>query len=186
MNYGDLRKGHVFEHEGEAYLVVENEHITPGNWRAMNQIKMKSIKTGNVLQRRFRPNDKVELAWVDKKEMQYLFREGDNYIFMDMASFEQVPMNKELLGDTAQWLIPNLTVTAQLLNGIIINLELPDTIELVVKETDPVIKGQTATNQYKQAILETGGRVMVPPFITSGEKIRVDTRTSKYLERAKT
>jgi elongation factor P len=185
MNYGDLRKGHVFEHEGEAYLVVENEHITPGNWRAMNQIKMKSIKTGNVLQRRFRPNDKVELTWVDKKEMQYLFREADNYIFMDMASFEQIPMDKELLGEGAQWLIPNITVTAQLLNGIIFNLELPDTIELVIKETDPVIKGQTATNQYKPAILETGVRVMVPPFIAAGEKIRVDTRDGKYLERAK-
>ena len=185
MNYVELRRGHVFEHEGELYLVVGTEHITPGNWRGICQIKMKSVKTGAVLQRRFRPQDKVELVWVDKKEMQYLYQDGENYVFMDMQSYEQVPLHKDVLGEDAQWLIPNIPVTIESYDNQIIGVTLPDTIELEVKETDPVVKGQTATNQYKPAILENGVRVMVPPFIAQGEKIRVDTRDGKYLERAK-
>ncbi|HUW57216.1 MAG TPA: elongation factor P, partial [Planctomycetota bacterium] len=162
MNYRELRKGHVFEHEGEAYVVTENEHITPGNWRGMCQVKMKSVKTGAVIQRRFRPNEKVELIWVDKKEMQYLYQDGGNYVFMDMKTFEQTPLNAEMLGNNAQWLVPNITVNVESYDGRIINVNLPDTIEMEVTETDPVIKGQTATNQYKPAILETGVKVMVP------------------------
>lgn len=185
MNYGDLRKGYVFEYENEVYLVVENEHITPGNWRAMNQIKMKNVKTGAVLQRRFRPNDKVEVVFVEKKEMQYLFKENDNYIFMDMQTYDQVPIHKDIMGDSAQWLLPNISVITEIYNGTIVNVNLPDTLVMEVIETDPAIKGQTATNQYKQAVLDNGVKVQVPPFITKGEKIRVDTRDGKYMERAK-
>jgi len=185
MNYLDLRRGQVFKHENDAYLVVENDHVTPGKGRGMCQIKMKSVKTGAVIQRRFRPGDKVELVWVDKKEMEYLYRDGDNYIFMDKKTFEQEPLGRDLLGEGAQWLIPNITVGLELYDGRIIGVNLPDTVELEVKETDPVVKGQTATNQYKPAVLETGVKVMVPPFISVGEKIRVDTRDGKYLERAK-
>ena len=183
MNYGDLRKGHAFEYEGEVYLVVENEHIAPGNWRAMCQIKMKSVKTGSVLQRRFRPNDKVEPVWVDKKEMEYLYQQGENYVFMDMESYDQVTVSKELMGEGAQWLLPNTKVSVELHDGTIITVALPDTMDLIVKQTEPGVKGQTATNQYKPAVLETGVRVMVPPFIVPGEKIRVDTRTGAYLTR---
>ena len=185
MNYRELRKGHVFEHEGDVYLVVENEHITPGNWRGMCQIKIKSVRTGSVIQRRFRPNEKVEPVWVDKREMQYLYREGENHIFMDMQSFEQIPLNADVLGYGVPWLVPNITVMVESYDGQIIGATLPDTLELTVTETDPAVKGQTATNQYKPAVLENGVRVMVPPFISQGEKIRVDTRNSKYLERAK-
>jgi elongation factor P len=185
MNYGDLRKGHVFSYEGDIWLVIGNEHITPGNWRAMNQVKMKNVKTGAVLQRRFRPGDKAEVVWVDKKEMQYIYRDGDSHVFMDMESYEQVPISTEVLGDDAQWLVSNMMVFLELHDGKIIAVTLPDSVEMTVKETDPVVKGQTATNQYKPAILETGVRVMVPPFIAIGEKVRVDTRDGKYLERAK-
>ncbi len=185
MDYIDLRRGRVFKHEGEVYVVVENTHVTPGKGRGMTQIKMKNVKTGAVVQRRFRPNDAVELVWVDKKEMEYLYQDGESYVFMDMKSYDQTPLGKELLGDDTQWLIPNITVTLELYDGKIIGANLPDTVEMEVKETDPVVKGQTATNQYKPAILETGVKVMVPPFISTGEKIRVDTRDGKYLERAK-
>jgi len=185
MDYIDLRKGHVFKHEGDVHVVVENTHVTPGKGRGMTQIKMKSVKTGAVVQRRFRPNDSVELVWVDKKQMQYLYQHGENYVFMDMESYEQTPLGKELLGDDTRWLIPNITVTLELYDGKIIGVNLPDTVEMEVTETDPVVKGQTATNQYKPAILETGVKVMVPPFISQGEKIRIDTRDGKYLERGK-
>ena len=185
MDYIDLRRGHVFKHEGDVCVVVENTHVTPGKGRGMTQIKMKNVRTGAVVQRRFRPNDSVELVWVDKKEMQYLYRDAENYVFMDMESYEQGPLARELLGDDVQWLVPNITVTVELYDGKIIGVTLPDTLTLTVTETDPVVKGQTATNQYKPAILETGVKVMVPPFISQGEKIRVDTRDAKYLERAK-
>jgi elongation factor P len=184
MNYGDLRRGHVFEYEGNAYVVVENEHITPGNWRAMNQVKMKNVKTGAVLQRRFRPQDKADVVFVEKKDMQYLFQEGENYIFMEMQTYEQMPIHKDVMGENAQWLLPNITVLVEMFNGIIVNVNLPDTLEVTVKETDPAVKGQTATNQYKPAICDNGIRVMVPPFIIIGEKIRVSTSEAKYLERA--
>lgn len=185
MNYGDLRNGLVIEFEGKVYVVVGNEHITPGNWRAMNQIKMKDVKTGATLQRRFRPQDKAEVVFVEKKEMQYLYPEGDNFVFMDMQGYEQVPIHKDILGDGAKWLTPNIDVVVEVYNGQIVNVNLPDTMTLSVAETDPAIKGQTATNQYKSATLENGAIVQVPPFIVIGEKIRVDTRTAKYLERAK-
>ncbi len=185
MNYGELRRGYVIEYEGNVWLVTDNEHITPGNWRAMNQIKLKNVRTGAVIQRRFRPADKADVVFVEKKEMQYLYAEGENYIFMDMQSYDQIPIHKDILGDGAKWLIPNIEVIVEIYNSIIVNVNLPDTLTLEVKETDPAIKGQTATNQYKSATLENGAVVQVPPFIVKGEKIRVDTRDGKYLERAK-
>jgi len=185
MDYIDLRKGHVFKHEGEVFVCVENTHVTPGKGRGMTQIKMKNVKSGAVIQRRFRPNDTVETVWVDKKEREYLYHDGDNYIFMDTETYEQEPLPKELLAGREHWLIPNIRVKLEIYDGQVIGLELPDVVEYEVTETDPVVKGQTATNQYKPASLETGAKVMVPPFISIGEKIRVDTRDGKYLERAK-
>ena len=185
MNCIDLRRGQVFDYEGEAYFVVENEHVTPGKGRAMCQVKMKSIRTGAVVQRRFRPQDKVELIFVEKKEMEYLYQDGTSYVFMDTETFDQTSLHADFLGDDARWLLPNTRVQVELYDGRIINVNLPDTMTFEVRETDPVVKGQTATNQYKPAILENGEKVMVPPFISVGEKIRVDIRDGKYLERAK-
>jgi len=185
MDYIDLRKGHVFKHEGEVYVCVENTHVTPGKGRGMTQIKMKNARTGAVVQRRFRPNDTVETVWVDKLEKEYLYHDGQHYIFMDTETYEQEPLAKELLAGMEQWLIPNIRVALESYDGTVIGVKLPDVIEYEVTETDPVVKGQTATNQYKPAIIETGAKVMVPPFISQGEKIRVDTRDGKYLERAK-
>ncbi len=185
MNYGDLRRGEVIEFEGNVYVIVDNEHITPGNWRAMNQIKMKNVKTGAILQRRFRPADRVEVVFVEKKAMQYLYPEGESFIFMDNQTYDQLPIHKDVIGERAQWLVPNIECLIEMYNGVIVNVNLPDTMTLTVTETDPVVKGQTATNQYKPAVLENGAKVTVPPFIVKGEKIRVDTREGKYLERAK-
>lgn len=185
MNYGDLRRGEVIEFEGNVYVIVDNEHITPGNWRAMNQIKMKNVKTGAILQRRFRPADRVEVVFVEKKPMQYLYAEGESFVFMDNQSYDQLPIHKDVIGERSQWLVPNIECLIEMYNGVIVNVNLPDTMTLQVTETDPVVKGQTATNQYKPAVLENGAKVNVPPFIVKGEKIRVDTREGKYLERAK-
>ena len=185
MDYIDLRKGHVFKHEGEVYVCVENTHVTPGKGRGMTQIKMKNVRSGGVVQRRFRPNDTVETVWVDKKEKEYLYHDGTHYIFMDTETYEQEPLSKELLEGMEQWLIPNIRVQIECYDGKVIGVKLPDVVDYEVTETDPVVKGQTATNQYKPAIIETGAKVMVPPFISQGEKIRVDTRSGEYLERAK-
>jgi elongation factor P len=186
MNYGDLRRGTVIRFEGDLYTIVEVEHITPGNWRAMCQIKMKNLKTGNVQQRRFRPQDKAEDVFVEKREMEYLYKDASGYIFMDLESYEQAPIPADVVGEeTGQWLTPNMHVMIASYDGQIIGINLPDTVEMMVKETDPVVKGQTATNQYKPAVLENGVRAMVPPFIEKGERIRIDTRDGKYLERAK-
>ena len=181
----DLRRGQVFEHKGDLNVVVGVEHITPGNWRGICQIKLKNLRTGAVVQERFRPQDKVELVFVEKKEMEYLYKDNSNYFFMDLETYEQTPLDEETIGDDAKWLVPNTQVQVELYDGKIIAVNLPDTMEFDVKETDPAVKGQTATNQYKPAILENGEKVMVPPFISQGERIRVDIRNAKYLERAK-
>lgn len=166
-------------------MCVENTHVTPGKGRGMTQLKIKNVRTGAVVQRRFRPNDTVDMVWVDKKEMEYLYYDGQNYIFMDITTYDQEPIDKGLIEGAEQWLVPNIRVALEIFDGRVITVSLPDVVEYMVKETDPVVKGQTATNQYKPAIIETGARVMVPPFINIGEKIRVDTRDGKYVERAK-
>ena len=185
INYSDLRRGYVIQYESDLYVVTETEHITPGNWRGMMQIKLKSLRTGNLMQRRFRPGDKVEIIYVEKKEMEYLYRDSGGYVFMDTTTYEQSSLSADVLGEDVNYLKPNTLINVQLFEGKIIGISLPDIVELTVTETDPSVKGQTATNQYKPATTETGLRITVPPFIQQGEVVRVDTRTGKYLERAK-
>jgi len=185
VSYIDIKRGSVFQDEGEPCVAVDVEHITPGNWRGMMQIKLRNLRTGRISQKRFRPQDKVELVFVEKKELEYLYRDATGLVFMDTGNYEQSIIQPELLGDMLQYLKPNTVCSVEFYDGEMIGVELPDVVELEVTETDPVVKGQTATNQYKPAVLETGVRVTVPPFISQGEVIRVDTRTGKYLERAK-
>ena len=185
VSYIDLKRGNVIVEEGDIWVTVDVEHITPGNWRGMMQIKLKGVQTGRIVQKRFRPGDKVELVFVEKRELEYLYRDTAGYVFMDSETYEQSPLPAELLGEGVQYLKPNTVCTAELYDGKIINLTLPDVVDLEVTETAPVVKGQTATNQYKPATLETGLALTVPPFIKVGELIRVDTRTGKYLERAR-
>jgi len=182
----DVRKGQVIVGEdGQLYAVVDREHITPGNWRAILNLKLKNLNTGSIAVNRVKPEDKVEVAYLERRKMQYLYQEGEDYIFMDQETFDQLPLSKEWVGDQMLYLKENDEAQVIMYEGKPISLELQAMVELVVKETEPAVKGATAAAQYKPAILETGLKVTVPPFISIGEKIQVDTRTGEYLSRAK-
>jgi elongation factor P len=169
----------------QLYAVVSTYLNTPGNWRVILQIKLKNLKTGNVTEKRFHPDDKVEVAYLDKRAMQYLYRDGDDYVFMDKETFDQVPLNKEWIGDQIYYLKENDDVQVVFYEGKPISLELPAKVTLLVTETEPGLKGATAAAQYKPATLETGLKISVPSFVEAGELVEVDTRTGEYLSRAK-
>jgi len=181
----DLRKGKTIVYEGQLMVVHEIQHVAKGNKRSHMQAKLKNLKSGIMSDARFSVDDRVEIPFVESKEYEYLYREGDRYLVMDLESFDQIPVSPEIVGDGAQWLVPNTKVSCQIYEGLMISFDLPNVVELAVKETPPVIKGSTATNQSKDAIVETGAKVRVPPFIEPGERIRIDTRTGEYVERAK-
>lgn len=181
----DLRSGKVVLYEDTLYSVKEATHVAKGNKRSYMQVKLKNFKTGQIIDQRFSVGDRLETPFIQSTEYEYLYRDGDNYIMADVETYDQIPVSSELIGEGVKFLKENTRVTCDLLDGQIINLELPIMVELAVKDTPPVVKGATATNQSKDAELETGARVRVPPFIENGEVIRVDTRTGEYLERAK-
>ena len=184
--YIDVRKRQVIVGEdGQLYSVVDRDLNTPGNWRAILQLKLKNLKTGAITTNRVRPDDKVELAYLDRRQMQYLYQEGDGYVFMDNESYDQITLGKEWVGDQMLYLKENESIQVVLFEGRPISIDLPATVELKVVETEPSVKGATAAAQYKPAILETGLKVTVPPFINVGEVIQIDTRTGEYLSRAK-
>jgi elongation factor P len=186
INYSQVRKGQVIVGEdGQLYAVVDRDLNTPGNWRAILNLKLKNLKTGAVTPKRFRPEDKVELAYLEKKPMQYLYQEGDSYVFMDTETYDQTSLSREWVGDQILYLKENDNVHVTFYDGRPLSLELPATVELKVTETEPSVKGATAAAQYKPATLETGLKITVPPFINIGELIAVDTRTGEYLSRAK-
>lgn len=186
IEYIDVRKGMVIVGDnGELYQCLDRDLNTPGNWRAILQLKLKNLKTGSIALNRVRPQDKVETAFLDKRNMQYLYAEGGDFVFMDSETYDQFPMPKDLLGDTMKYIKDNDIVTVIVYEGKPIDLELPATVELKVTETEPALKGATAAAQYKSATVETGLTVNVPPFITVGEMIQIDTRTGEYLGRAK-
>ena len=184
--YIDVRKGQVIKgDDGQLYAVVDREHITPGNWRAILNLKLKNLNTGSIAVSRVKPEDKVEVAYLERRKMQYLYQEGDGYVFMDNETYDQITLTKEWVGDQMLYMKENEEAQIIFFEGKPISLELPAMVELVVKQTEPSVKGATAAAQYKPAILETGLKVTVPPFIAIGEKIQVDTRTGEYLSRAK-
>jgi elongation factor P len=186
INYSQVRKGMVIVgDDGQLYAVVDRDLNTPGNWRAILNLKLKNLKTGAVTPKRFRPEDKVELAYLDKRTMQYLYQDGDDYVFMDQETYDQIHLSKEWIGELILFLKENDTAQVVFYDGKPISLELPATVELKVLETEPSVKGATAAAQYKPATLETGLKVTVPPFVNIGEVIQVDTRTGEYLSRAK-
>ncbi|MFL5241715.1 MAG: elongation factor P [Gemmataceae bacterium] len=186
IEYSQVRRGMVIKGEdGQLYTVVERDLNTPGNWRAILQLKLKNLNTGSITMNRVRPQDKVEQAYLDKREMQYLYREGDDYIFMDTETYDQIPLSKDWVGDQMLYIKENTNAQVVFYEGKPISLELPATVELKVIETDPSLKGATAAAQYKPATLETGLKVTVPPFIATGEMVQVDTRSGEYLSRAK-
>jgi elongation factor P len=186
ITYSQVRKGMVLVGEaGQLYTVVDFHLNTPGNWRAILQLKLKNLKTGAVTMNRVRPEDKVEQAYLDKREMQYLYQEGDGYVFMDKENYDQITLSKEWVGEEMLYLKENDDVQVTFYESKPLSLELPATVVLKVVETEPSVKGATAAAQYKPATLETGLKVTVPPFVNIGEEISVDTRTGEYLSRAK-
>ena len=186
INYSQVRKGMVILGEdGQLYSVVDRDLNTPGNWRAILQLKLKNLKTGAVTMNRVRPEDKVEQAYLDKRQMQYLYQEGDEYVFMDLETYDQIHLHSDWVGDQILYLKENDNAQVTFYEGKPLSLELPATVELKVVETEPSVKGATAAAQYKPAKLETGLKITVPPFVGIGEVVQVDTRTGEYLSRAK-
>jgi elongation factor P len=180
-----LRKGNVIIFNGDLYTLTEVTHITPGKGQAVIQTKMKSVKAGVNAENRFRPDEGVEKADLRNRQMEYLYEDGSFYYFMDTETFEQYPLNVEFLGDAPQYLLPNTKVDVSFYDNDPITVELPNVVELKITETEPALKTATVTSSYKPAVLETGLKIQVPPFIGEGEVIRVDTREGTYIERAK-
>ena len=186
IEYVDVRRGMVIVGDDkQLYQCLDRDLNTPGNWRAILQLKLKNLKTGSIALNRVRPQDKVEVAYLEKRDYQYLYQEGDDYIFMDTETYDQFPMPKDLLGDQMKYLKENDTVKLTTYEGKPLDLELPATVDLKVIETEPSVKGATAAAQFKPATMETGLKITVPPFIGMGETIQVDTRTGEYMGRSK-
>jgi elongation factor P len=180
-----MRPGMVIRHEGKLFAVFSLFHRTPGNKRGFVQTKLRNLESGAMMDYRFSSEEMVERAFLDEKEVEFLYPEGDVYTFMDTETFEQYHLTREQLGDTVGYLVPNLQLKIEFYEGKPIGVELPPAVELKVVETEPGIKGASATNVMKPAKLETGITVNVPPFISAGETIRVDTAEGTYLERAR-
>ncbi len=179
-----LRPGMVIKHNGELCSVFSVEHRTPGNLRAFIQAKLRNLRTGAIFEHRFRSPDAIDKITVDEVKMEYLYNEGDHYTFMNMDSYEQLALGKDVLGDAVEYLTPNLQITVEFFDNKPVGIELPQTVELTVIETEPGLKSATASSVTKPAKTETGLVVQVPPFINEGERIRVDTSEGTYLSRA--
>ena len=181
----ELKKGQLVLHDGVRYTIKDIQHVAKGNWRSYYQIKLKNFQTGAVTEQRFATDDRVETVFVQTRELEYLYKDGNDYVLADPETYDQIPVPADTMGDAAQWIKENCRLTCSIIDGQIVSVEAPITVELTVVDTPPAIKGATATNQSKEAVLETGVRVKVPPFVENGTVIRVDTRTGEYLERAK-
>lgn len=184
INVNDFSRGAMIEYDGQVYQVVEFLHVKPGKGAAFVRTKLKNIRTGAVIETTFRGGEKVAKANIDRSDYQYLYNDGDMYTFMHNETFEQVQLNTEQVGDAKLYLIENMTVQLVVWNGQVIGLDLPNTVELTIVETEPGFKGDTAQGGTKPAKLETGLVVQVPLFVNQGERIKVDTRSGAYLSRA--
>ena len=180
---GDFRNGITFEMDGNVVQVIEFQHVKPGKGAAFVRTKYKNVITGAVVERSFNPTDKYPTAYIERKDMQYLYSDGDLYYFMDMETYEQQPIDKSKLGPAFQFVKENMEVKVLSYKGNVFGVEPPNFVELEVTETDPGFKGDTATNATKPATLETGAEIKVPLFINQGDMIRIDTRTGEYMER---
>src|ERR1044072_2974627 len=179
-----MRPGMVIVFNKELYSIFSVNHRTPGNLRGFVQARMRSLRTGTMTEHRFSSEDRVEKAMLEEHEMEYLYDDGEYYYFMNSETYEQMHLMKDLLGDATQYLIPELKVTVEFYEGKPMSVELPATVDMTVVETEPGLKGATVSNVTKPAKMETGLVVQVPPFITEGEKIRVNTAEGTYQERA--
>lgn len=180
-----IRVGNVLEHKGKLWVVTKTQHVKPGKGGAFNQVEMKAIKEGTKLNERFRSDEKVERVRLEQDDYQYLYPEGDQVVFMHNETYEQININNELLEEQLKFLQDGMIVTIESYEGEPLGVTLPEHVTLVVEDTEPVVKGQTAANSYKPATLENGVRVTVPPFVGVGERIVVHTGELTYIERAK-
>ncbi|MBO5384211.1 MAG: elongation factor P [Ruminococcus sp.] len=184
ISAGDFRNGVTFELDGQVVQVVEFQHVKPGKGAAFVRTKYKNVITGSVVETSFNPTAKFPTAFVERKDMQYSYNDGDLYYFMDMETYEQVPISASVLGDSFKFVKEEMICKILSYKGSVFGVEPPNFVELIVTQTDPGFKGDTATNATKPATVETGAEVKVPLFINEGEKIQIDTRTGEYMSRA--
>ncbi len=184
VSAGDFRNGVTFEMDGNVYQIVEFQHVKPGKGAAFVRAKIRNVIAGTVVERTFNPSEKYPTAFVERKEMEYSYNDGDLYYFMDQESYELMPINADVLDDNFKFVKENMICRVMSYKGKVFGVEPPNFVELQVTQTDPGFKGDTATNATKPATLETGAEIRVPLFIDEGEMIRVDTRTGEYMERA--
>ena len=184
ISAGDFRNGVTIEFEGNIYQIIEFQHVKPGKGAAFVRTKLKNIKSGGVVEKTFRPTEKCEKAHIERKDMQYLYEDGDLYYFMDTETYDQVALNSETVGDALKFVKENEMCKICSHNGSVFSVEPPLFVELEITETEPGFKGDTATGASKPATVETGATVAVPLFVNQGDKIKIDTRTGEYLSRA--
>ena len=184
VSAGDFRNGVTFEMDGNVVQIIEFQHVKPGKGAAFVRTKIRNVITGAVVEKTFSPTDKFPTAYVERKDMQYLYNDGDLYYFMDNETYENIPINASIVRDNFKFVKENTDVKVLSYKGSIFGVEPPFFMELQVTQTDPGFKGNTATNTTKPATLETGAQINVPLFIEEGDMIRVDTRTGEYMERA--
>ena len=181
---GEFRKGMTIEIDGQVWMIVDFQHVKPGKGAAFVRTKIKNVMTGNVLERTFSPTEKFPKAMVEKKDMQYLYSDGDLYYLMDTETYDQLPLNHDKVEEALPYMIENMIVTIKFFKGEAFSVEPPNFVVLEVTDTEPGFKGDTATAGNKPAIVQTGAKIMVPLFVNTGDSIRIDTRTGEYMERA--
>ena len=184
VSSNDFRNNMTITYEGDAWQIIEFQHVKPGKGAAFVRTKMRNLWTGAVIEKSFNPTERFENAMIDRREMNYLYETDGQYTFMDNETFEQLELSKDQLGDALNFLMENMTVKVVIYEGRILGVELPNTVEMKVVETDPGIRGDTATGGSKPAKMETGYVVRVPLFINEGDTLRIDTRSGDYIERA--
>lgn len=184
LTAGDFRNGITFDMDGQVFQVIEFQHVKPGKGAAFVRTKFKNVITGAVVEKSFNPTDKFENAFIERKEYEYLYNDGELYYFMDVETYEQIPLDESKLGDNFKFVKENDKVKLMSYKGNVFSVEPPLFVTLEVTETEPGVRGDTATNVTKPATLETGAVIKVPIFINEGEKVKIDTRTGEYMERA--
>ncbi len=184
INGNEIRPGNVIEHNNSLWVAVKTQAVKPGKGPAYNQVELKNLINGSKLNERFRSSETVEKVRLEQKDFQFLYPQGDMLVFMDTDTYEQIELAQEFVGERSAFLQDGMKVVLEMHEGRAIGISLPDQVTLKIVEADPVVKGQTAASSYKPAMLENGVRIMVPPFVTSGERVIVDTNEIAYVRRA--
>ena len=185
VSAGDFRNGITFDMDGTVFQIIEFQHVKPGKGAAFVRTKIRNVITGSVIERTFNPTDKFPEAYIDRKDMQYLYNDGELYYFMDMETYEQIPLGKDKLSDNFQFVKENEMIRINSYKGNVFGVEPPTFVELKVTHSEPAVKGDTVNNTMKPATMETGVTIKVPMFIDEGDILKIDTRTGEYLERVK-